>query len=64
MNDLYSSARHWARLARQEDKDAFPGTPARYRADMYRRTARALLYQRKTGIAVCVCCFKPFGEHR
>ena len=31
----------------------------RNRAELYRRTAKALEYERDTGIAICVCCFKP-----
>lgn len=28
----------------------------------YRRTARSLEIQQETGVAVCACCFKPFGR--
>jgi hypothetical protein len=62
----YGAARWWARLAREEENgiklgivDPVSGT---HRADTYRRTARALLHKHKTGIAICVCCFKPFSE--
>jgi hypothetical protein len=60
---LYTAARQWVRLARQEDQDV-KSPAAKYRAAMYRRTAIALLYKRKTGISVCVCCFKPYGVHK
>jgi len=60
---LYAAARQWVRLARQEDRD-IESPAAKYRATMYRRTATTLLYQRKSGIAVCVCCFKPYGAHK
>lgn len=31
-------------------------------AVMYRNTARSIEIQQETGIAVCACCFKPFGR--
>jgi hypothetical protein len=31
-------------------------------AVMYRNTARSIEIRQETGIAVCACCFKPFGR--
>lgn len=66
ISSLYSSARWWARLARQEEAGIKMGIVdpvcGKYRAEVYRRTARTLLYKRKTGIGICVCCYKPYGE--
>lgn len=31
-------------------------------AVMYRNTARSIQIKQETGIAVCACCFKPFGR--
>ena len=28
----------------------------------YRRAARSLEIEQETGIAICACCFKPFGR--
>ena len=33
-----------------------------FAANMYRSTARSLEAQQETGVAVCACCFKPFGR--
>jgi len=33
-----------------------------YRAAMYRRVVKSLQIQIDTGVAVCSCCFKPFGS--
>ena len=33
-----------------------------FAANMYRRTARSIEIQQETGVAVCACCFKPFGR--
>lgn len=60
---LYAAARTWTRLARQEDKGIKAGindpVTGAYRAEVYRRTARTLLHQRKTGQVICSCCYKP-----
>ena len=44
----------WLDLASNESSEI--------RADIYRRTAKALLIEFQTGVAVCSCCFKPFGR--
>ncbi|WP_434676193.1 hypothetical protein [Pseudomonas sp. D3-10] len=33
-----------------------------FAANMYRRTARSIEIKQETGVAVCACCFKPFGQ--
>lgn len=61
---LYRAARAWARLARNEESGIKMGVvdpmSGAHRAQMFRRTAHTLLRQRKSGQAVCVCCFKQF----
>lgn len=56
----------WATLADDEDRAASLGlthpSVAKARAAIYRRTVKALEIQRDTGIAVCSCCHKPFGN--
>lgn len=39
-----------------------PSNPYQNRAEDYRRAAQALRIQKETGVAVCSCCFKPFGQ--
>ena len=31
-------------------------------ANIYRKTARSIESEQETGVAVCACCFKPFGR--
>lgn len=61
---------HWKQLADDERKMAqfyeesnlYGDTKSFYnRAETYERTAQALQIQIDTGVAVCSCCFKPFG---
>jgi hypothetical protein len=60
--------KQWAALADEEDRAAEMGITdpktAKFRANVYRRTVRALEIQRDTGIAVCSCCHKPFGDEK
>jgi len=69
---LEQSREHWLALAADEDRMAdfydANGQPYgctkvyRYRASLYRRTAESIQIEIDTGVPVCVCCFKPFGE--
>lgn len=62
----------WLKLAKDEDSLAdfweSKGLPYgsvetyRYRASRYRDTAKSIQIQIDTGVAVCACHFKPFGE--
>jgi len=72
-DELEASALHWEKLADAEiEKEAwdikvgvFSGeghSPYQSRAETYRRAAKALRIQKETGVAVCACCFKPFGQ--
>ena len=33
-----------------------------FAANIYRSTARSIEQEQETGVAVCPCCFKPFGR--
>ncbi|MDD2108997.1 hypothetical protein [Pseudomonas asiatica] len=33
-----------------------------FAANTYRGTARSIELEQETGVAVCACCFKPFGR--
>ncbi|AMA46271.1 hypothetical protein [Pseudomonas alabamensis] len=33
-----------------------------FAANTYRSTARSIELEQETGVAVCACCFKPFGR--
>lgn len=63
--ELETAIAAWLQLAEDEDRAIELGITYgsddvfRYRANLYRRTAKALQYQLDTGIAICVCCFKP-----
>ncbi len=66
---LQKAAEHWRNLAAQEREAATTygwryGSTNTYesRARIYERAAKALEIQIETGVAVCSCCFKPFGE--
>lgn len=63
---LESAAEHWNELAAATDAAVAAGIAdplaGGYRADTYRRTARAMRIEIETGVAVCVCCFKPHGD--
>jgi hypothetical protein len=57
-DDEVRLAKHWESLGRP-----FGSTDSYHvRADVYRRTSEALSIQIRTGVAVCSCCFKPFGQ--
>ena len=64
--ELEQAALQWESLAAEAERGAETGiihpTVAKAQADLYRRTARSLRIQADTGVAVCVCCFKPFGR--
>lgn len=59
----------WQKLADDEQraidlgihKDGCVDT-ARHRIDCYERTVEALRIELRTGVAVCSCCHKPYGE--
>ena len=65
---LQDAINHWYELADNEEymitNNLTCGSAKVFhvRADMYRRTAKALEIQRDTGIAVCSCHHKPFGS--
>ncbi len=67
-DNLQTAIDHWYALADEEERyielDITYGSDAvyRYRAETYRRAAKALEIQRDTGVAVCSCCHKPFGR--
>lgn len=60
----------WLKLADDEERaieldlDYGSSSAFRFRADTYRRTAKALEWQRDTGEAVCSCCFKPLKQYK
>lgn len=60
------AVQHWRALADEQDRAAELGithpSTAKLNADLYRRTARSIEIEIETGVAVCVCCFKPFGR--
>ena len=60
------AVKEWRALADELEREAELGiihpATAKYNADLYRRTARSIEIEIETGIAVCVCCFKPFGR--
>lgn len=58
-NKLADDAEQWASY--EESRGHYGGVYLN-QADSYRRTAKALTIQRDTGIAVCSCCFKPYGR--
>lgn len=66
--ELQEAIDHWYMLADQEEwyiaNNLTHGSDASFiaRAETYRRTAKALEIKRDTGVAVCSCCFKPFGR--
>lgn len=47
----------WNKVADEAEKAGL-----RFAAQMYRNTARSIEIEAETGIAVCACCFKPFGR--
>ncbi len=67
-DQIQNSIDHWNALADQEqrmiDNNLTCGSdkPFLARIETYRRTARSLEIQRDTGVAVCVCCYQPFGR--
>ena len=64
--ELEASAIHWEGLAVEAERASEMGithpTVAQCQAGLYRRTAKALRIQAETGVAVCVCCLKPFSR--
>lgn len=57
----------WNDLAECEDRAIEIGVALcpevnRNNAALYRKTALAIQHEIDTGVAVCVCCWKPFGE--
>ncbi len=60
----------WLQLADDEDRMVelsldYGGHAAfRFRAATYRRTAKALQWEKDTGEAVCSCCFKPLKQYK
>ncbi len=72
LDEIREAQRVWNDLAAQEERMAIfyemkglpYGSVESYwkRAELYRRTSTALEIQIETGVAVCSCCFKPFGR--
>ncbi|AZY49706.1 hypothetical protein C0J09_11550 [Bordetella avium] len=56
----------WNTLADAAERHAALGllhpSVAAAQADCYRRAARSIQREIDTGVAVCSCCFKPFGR--
>lgn len=65
---LQESIEQWNKLAVDADERAKLGlthpSVAAAQADCYRRAAKSLEIQRDTGVAVCSCCHKPFGDDK
>jgi len=65
---LEQAIKQWSDLADEAERGAALGlihpNVAKAQADCYRRTVRALEIQRDTGVAVCSCCHKPFGDDK
>lgn len=63
---LETAARWWDLLADDEQHLAAIGlaeqSVAASWASTYRRTAESLRIEERTGVAVCACCYKPFGS--
>jgi hypothetical protein len=47
----------WLQVADEADRAGLA-----FAANLYRRTARSIEIGQETGVAVCACCFKPFGR--
>ena len=69
MDTIDNSIQAWSEEAERSDKMAELETtrgssPNAYinQADVARRTVKALKIQKETGVAVCSCCFRPYGE--
>jgi hypothetical protein len=70
--ELETARNQWTTLAENEEREASRheslgnprGSTETYyvRADVYRRTAKSLQIEIDTGVAVCSCCFQPFGR--
>ncbi len=56
----------WNALAAEAERGAAMGlihpNVAEAQARTYRSAARSIQHEIDTGIAVCSCCFKPFGQ--
>lgn len=66
VDKINESIEHWNMLADTEDCMIRDGVSmchqaSRARAELYRRTAKALRIERDTGDPVCVCCHKRTG---
>lgn len=65
---LEQAIEKWVALADEAERGAKLGlihpNIAKAQADCYRRTVKALEIERDTGVAVCSCCHKPFGEDK
>ncbi|PVZ19956.1 MULTISPECIES: hypothetical protein [unclassified Pseudomonas] len=45
----------WLKVAEEAERAGVSGNAAR-------RAARSIEIEQETGVAVCACCFKPFGR--
>ncbi|MBD1554672.1 hypothetical protein [Pseudomonas typographi] len=45
----------WIKVAEEAERAGVSGKA-------YRRAARSIEIEQETGVAVCACCFKPFGR--
>lgn len=65
MSSILDSAAHWDALALEAEDLGSCGIThpevAANKAALYRRAALSLRMEAETGVAVCVCCLKPFG---
>ncbi len=68
MTTLQESIAHWVALAVEAEEFAsyeeamgWSGASYRNKAELYRRTARALRMEMETGRPHCACCLKPQG---
>ncbi|OZI59919.1 hypothetical protein [Bordetella genomosp. 11] len=66
ISEKASAVVQWNNLADEAERGATLGlihpNTAEVQARVYRATARAIQHEIDTGIAVCSCCFKPFGQ--
>lgn len=67
LEEKQAAIKAWNDLADSEDRAielgiALSPETNRHNADLYRKTARSIQHEIDTGVAVCVCCWKPFGR--
>lgn len=67
LEEKLAGIKAWNDLADELDraidlKIALSPDTNRYNATLYRKTARAIQHEIDTGVAVCVCCWKPLGR--